>query len=472
MIKKALLCNPPTGLYVREDRCQSSVDDFAVSFSRPPMDLLTAAAYLESAGVQVKVIDYPITKGTWSTYIDDLRSFHPDLLLISITTPTLSKDMKAASIAKNILGNGVLTCAKGAHFSDNDIQILNDYDELDMVFRGEDLCSIANVARGETIEKIPGITYKKKSLVLRNESADLIQDLDQLPMPALHLIDNSIYVRPDNNRATAHIDTNRGCPGRCIYCLVPNIHGRRIRSKSTDRVIEEIERCVHEFGISSFHFKADTFTWNKKWVLDLCRKIIGRKLKIEWFCNSRVDTIDEERLVAMKQAGCFAIGFGIESGSQMILDKIKKGTTLNQCCDAINLTKKHGIQVYSYFMIGFPWDTISTVQETIDFACQLKSDFMDIFIAYPFPGTDFESIVKKEGLLLGGGVDGRAYSQAELKTRHLSAEELVKMRKQGLIRFYTRPSYVVRKIWTTRSPLTIYNYIRHGMKLILNLMKR
>lgn len=469
MIKRAFLCNPPTGLYVREDRCQSSVDDFAIDFSRPPMDLLMAAAYLEQGGVKVMVRDYPIEGGIWDDFYKDLNDFMPDLLLISTTTPTLKEDIHACVIAKQIHPE-IITCAKGAHFSTEDIGVLSTFTCLDILFNSEDLSSIDRIAAGIPLRDICGITFRDNGFPKRNPRCEVIKNLDDMPMPALHLLNNNLYIRPDTGRPTAHIETSRGCPAKCIYCLVQIVSGKSIRTKSPSRVVDEIDRCIHKFDIHDFHFKSDTFTWNKPWVLELCKEIKRRNLKIEWFCNSRVDTIDEERIAPMKETGCFAIGFGIESGNQEILDRIGKGITLDQSRKAINLCKKYGIQSYAYFIIGFPWDTHKTVQQTIDFAMELDSDFMDIFIVYPFPGTTLEKIVQDNQLFVEKP-KGRAYSQSIVRTYTLSPEELQKYRRITLTRFYTRPRYIIRKLYKARNPIIIGNYIKRGVQLLSTLFK-
>ncbi len=466
-VKRALLIVPPTGVYVREDRCQSSVDDFAVSFARPPMDLLTAAAYLEAVGVEVAVRDYPITGESWEQFKADLVECEPELLLVSVTTSTLKDDLQACVIAKAKQPR-IVTCLRGIHFQDG--EALLSCPALDLVLRHEDASPLAEVAAGLPLNEIRGITYRQGGDIVRTPDRELVRDLNDVPMPALHLIDNERYPRPDNGRPCAHIETGRGCPGKCFYCLVPPIHGRRIRTKSPKRVVDEVERCVQQFAIRDFHFKSDTFTWHKQWALEVCQEILDRDLKVEWFCNSRVDTLDEERLIAMKSAGCFAIGLGIESGSQEILDRIGKGITLEQSRQAVTMCHRHGILAYTYFMIGFPWDTHETVRQTINFACELGGDFADIFIAYPFDGTQFAKIAGEEGLLLQVHGEG-AYASATVRTHALSAEELRAYRRRGMMRFYLRPGYIARRLAKAKNPRVMWNYAACGIKLLRTMLR-
>ena len=466
MIRKALLFNPPTGLYVREDRCQSSVDDFAVKFTRPPMDLLTTAAYLESVKVEVAVRDYPMTQGTWETLTQDMKSFRPDVTLISVTASTLQGDMKACENIKRI-NPRVITCAKGVHSGERNL--LKRYPNLDVILQGEHLASIRDIASGKPMEEICGIAYRKNGVPTKNQDCERLQDLDQLPMPALHLIDNTLYVRPDTGQPCAHIETSRGCPARCIYCLAGKIYGKRIRLKSPRRVVDEVERCINDFQIVNFHFKADTFTWNKKWVLTMCREIQRRNLTIEWFCNSRVDTLDEERIRAMKNAGCFAVGLGIESGSDEILNRIQKGTTIDQSRKAVELCRRYGVLAYTYFMIGFPWDTHETVRATIELMCELDGDFADVYIVYPFAETELCEFVREHGLLFEE-TDKGAYAEPALRTFHLTANDLRDYRRKGLLRFYLRPRYILRRLLWARNPRIMWNYLYHGAHLMKKIL--
>lgn len=298
---KALLINPPTGLYVREDRCQSSVGDFTVSVIRPPMDLMMMATSLEAIDVHCSIKDYPVEGGGWGVFKQDFLDFNPDLLILSVTTPTLKNDLLCCKIAKEI-NPKVLTVAKGAHFLEYDTQILGDFKDLDIIIRGESELAVREIVTSNDFSVIKGITYRLNNGQIKiNENRPLLSDLDVLPLPARHLVKNELYVRPDTREPMALIETSRGCPGNCIFCLVRQVAGEKIRNRSPQVIVQEIEECINKYNIHNFHFKSDTFTWNKNWVIALCKEIITRKLKINWICNSRVDSLDGERIAWMKE---------------------------------------------------------------------------------------------------------------------------------------------------------------------------
>ena len=240
---------------------------------------------------------------------------------------------------------------------------------------------------------------------------------------------------------------------------------KRFASEGMQGVLAEIEECVTRHGIRDFLFKADTFTWNKDWVLKVCALILEKKLNIDWICNSRVDTLCDERLTAMKKAGCYAIGFGIESINPEILKEIKKGASVRATHEAVRLCRKHKVKSYGYFMIGFPSDTEETVKESIQFSREAGIDFIDFYIAYPFPGTEFEKMVKEKGLY-ETRADVNAYSQPAIRTMALSSSRLAELRREAMRGFYTRPAYIMRKMMGIESFAQFKNYVKYGLSML------
>ncbi|MBU1125556.1 MAG: B12-binding domain-containing radical SAM protein [Candidatus Omnitrophica bacterium] len=461
---KAFLINPPSGLFVREDRCQSAVGDFTVSVVRPPMDLMFMASSLESLDISCRIKDYPIEGGDWESFKDDFTKFMPDILIISVTTPTIEKDLHAVRLAKKIVKN-LLTIAKGAHFLEEDQRVLASCKELDVIVRGESELVVKELLSSSDWSAIQGITYRVNERIVRNPARELLENLDALPLPARRLVKNHLYPRPDTAEPMAVIETSRGCPGDCIFCLVGQVSGKKIRLRSVSGIVDEVEGCIREFGIRNFHFKSDTFTWKKEWVIELCQEICRRGIKIQWLCNSRVDTLDRQRLEFMKKAGCWAIGLGVESGNQDILDNIHKGITLAQAQEAVSLCREFGILSYVYFIIGFPWDNKETIEDSVRFALKLDPDFVDFFLPFPFPGTGLEKIAREQGLF-DGQMPVAAYSQAGLRTASLTREELMALKKSALARFYLRPGYILKKFAGAASWRVRRNYFYHGLKAL------
>ncbi|MFH1868837.1 MAG: radical SAM protein [Candidatus Omnitrophota bacterium] len=464
-MKRAFLIYPPTGYYMRDDRCQAPVEGVTAQPPRAPMDLAYMAAALEAASVICKIKDYPAEKLSWEDFTKDIQIFKPDMLVFSITTPTIKDDLKACSIAKSI-NSEILTVSKGAHYSEEHNNIMSEWPQLDIIIRGESEFVIAEIARAERLSDILGITYRSNGNIIKAPDRAFLEDLDSLPFPARHLLNNNLYLTPDTRRPIAYIYTGRGCPHRCIYCAVSVVSGYKLKSRSPQSIVNEIEECVNKFNIRDFFFRADTFTMNKDWTIHICRLIIERGLKIRWGTNSRVDTICRERLEWMKKAGCWIIGFGVESGNQMMLDKMKKKAKIEDALSAVRLCRKFGIKTYLLFMIGLPWDTKETVDETITFAKRLGGDFVDFNIAYPLPGTEFHRIARENNLFDEESLGRHDYSKPIVKTLYLSTDELIELRKKAIRSFYLRPSYIIRALSGVRSFTELVSYFKAGKSLL------
>lgn len=460
--------NPPTGLYTREDRCQAPAK--WVSVLRMPLDLASMAASLRQAGVECKLVDYPAEQQTWDNLKNDVIDFKPDMVVISTTTPSIKNDLKSCQIAKKINPN-IITVAKGAHITVKDKEIMEEFPELDIAIRREYEVTVKEIA-AKPLPEILGITYRMNGSLVRNPERPFLKNLDELPFPARDLVNNKLYIRPDTGEPQTTIQSQRGCPARCIYCLVGTVSGYTINFRSPESVVREIEECVNKHKIKNFYFRADTFTWDKDWVLKLCKLIIDKKLDIRWNCNSRVSTIDEERLQWMKKAGCWLIGFGIETGSNEGLRKIKKGTTIEQAEEALRLCKMYKMKTYLFFVIGLPWETKKDVEETINFAKKLRGDFAEFNMAFPYPGTEFyqmgieQGLFKEEDIYAGGN-----QHKSGLRTLYLSNEELDSLRTKGEKSLLLSPSYILNTISQIRSPKVFFNYMKYGSKILIDMVK-
>ncbi|MGC8842620.1 MAG: B12-binding domain-containing radical SAM protein [bacterium] len=463
--KRALLINPPSGLYIREERCQVPVKGLSATAPHPPIDLAYLAAILERKGIECIIRDYPVEGRGWQALRSDISSFSPNLLLVNVTTPTFELDMKACEIAKK-LNPSIITMAKGGHTTVLDEFALRNHPYLDIVLRGECEKTIEEIAEDMPLEEIKGITYREDGRIRRNPDREFIEDLDSLPFPARHLLNNSLYRRPDTGELQTTIQTNRGCPGSCVFCLAGKLSGKKLRLRSPKNIVDEIEECINRFNIRNFFFRADTFTWRKDWVIEVCREIIRRGLEIKWVCNSRVDTLDEDRLKWMKGAGCWLISLGIESGSQRILDLMKKGITKQQARRAIELCKKYKIKTYAFYLFGLPWEREEDIRMTINFALELDADFAEFHLAVPFPGTELYEIVSREGLL-EGDFQGYDHTFPVARTFFLTREELVKWRRRAIYRFYLRPNYIIRTLLHAPSLVSLFNYLRFAFERLL-----
>lgn len=461
--RRAYFAVPPTGRYIREDRCQTPIDRLKTVALRPPIDLLYAAGAFEAAGLECKLVDYPAEELTWEDFRRDLEKFRPKYLVLSITTPSLGDDLKATTIAHEV-DPGIITIAKGAHFNTLDIQTMEASPDLDLALRGEYEQTCSEIAKGTPFQDIKGLTWRREDgKVIRNENRSLPNDLDEIAFPARHLAKNSLYVRPDTGEAQTTLVTNRGCPFSCNYCLANQVSGLKNRYRSVENVMAEIRECVEKHGIRNFLFRSDLFTQNRKWVIQLCEQIVAEKLDIKWASNSRVDTVNPEVLAAMRKAGCWLIAFGVEKGTNAALEAINKKATVEQALEALRITREAGIKRSIYILVGLPDDDREAIAKDIEFAKELDPDFLEIFYPYPFPGTPLYREAVAAGLLKDGEIPREAYGLPAMPTKHLSMEELADLRTRCLRQFYMRPKFIARTLRQAGSPRELYNYTKYGL---------
>lgn len=453
---------PPTGLFVREDRCQTPIKKLKTIALRPPIDILYAAGAAESAGAEVLFRDYSAEGSSWGDFRADIVRFTPQLLVVSTTTLSLSDDLHAAQLAKDI-DHSITTAAIGAPLQVLDSTVMQSFPALDVAIRSSYEDGVRALALGARLDEIAGITWRDERGQL-NRVADNPHpsNLDSLPFPARHLARNELYRRPDNGAVQTTIVTNRGCPFSCSYCLANQVAGTRNVYRSVEDVMREIRLCVEELGITNFLFRSELFTQNKHWVIELCRAIVDSGLKIHWACNSRTDTVSLEVLQWMKRAGCWVIAYGVESGDQATLDRIGKRARAEAAFEAVRLTRQAGIRSSVYLLIGLPWDDKQTIKRQSLFAKRLDPDYLEVFYPYPFPGTPLRAEAIDLGLLKEDELPQVAYSDPALPTLQLSKKELAHARTRILRSFYLRPRVVTRTFSRIRSFREAQSYLRAG----------
>ena len=462
MKKRILLIYPPSPVLNREDRCQQPTKDLIVIPPLPPTDLMYLAAVAEKAGLEAKINDYSQN----GDYEADLKEFNPDYLVVNIATPTLEHDLDAVKKAKEICPN-VITIAKGAAFLTLADRIIKEHNELDFGILGEAENTLKEILEGKPKAEILGLYYKENDEVKFTGNRPFIEDLDSLPFPARHLVDNNIYRRPDNNKVQATIKVSRGCPFHCFFCLATPVSGAKVRRRSPENIVAEIKECVEKYNIKNFLFWSDIFNIDKDWTMKLCQAIIDSGLKITWSAITRADTADLEMAEMMYKSGCRLVSIGVESGSQYMLEKMGKKITLNDVRRTVKVFKKAKIRIYNYFVIGLPWETEETVEETIKFAIELNSDFISFYTATPLPGSRFYDYALEHNLFDKETSFENAYYYPAVNTHNLSRERVFELHKSAIKRFYLRPLYILKMLSRIRSFAEIKNYFIAGMNVLL-----
>ncbi|MDD4894839.1 MAG: radical SAM protein, partial [Candidatus Omnitrophica bacterium] len=351
----------------------------------------------------------------------------------------------------------------------------------DIVVRGEGeltmLELVSCLREGKDLHGIHGISFSSGANVYHNPDRGPIEDLDILPYPALHLLDIGKYNEVPlasiyKSRASA-ILASRGCPYRCIFCTQDRIH-KRPRYRRIDSVVDEIEYMYNRYKVDCLGFTDTFFPFSIDSGLEFCDKFIERGLhkKVRWVTETRVDMVSPELLKRMKQAGAYLVMYGFEVGNQMILNKLKKGTTLEQARSAMRHTKDAGIMTLGLFMLGMPGETIQTCEDTINFAKELDCDFVKFNVVIPYPGSElFNSCVNKRGNAedldkFNSWYDWFSDSGDLLYTPEgMTSKELKDLQRKAMFSYYVRPKIILRNVIKKRISLKFFAY---GAYILIN----
>ncbi|MDI6726238.1 MAG: radical SAM protein, partial [Smithellaceae bacterium] len=389
----------------------------------PPLGVTYVAAACEAAGARVQIFDYIVTKYSEEKLRAQLDEFNPEAA--GVTSVTLNF-LGAAEIISTVkrLRPGIVTMMGGPHVSFTAAEVLDAYPGIDIIVIGEGEATLQEllpvINERDKWEGVKGIAFRRDGRTMITPPRELIANLDSIPLPARHLLPLSRY------QALGYpisIITGRGCPYRCIFCVGQRMVGNKVRLRSPARVVDEIEQIL-SYGITRINVADDLFASKKARVLDVCTEIGRRGLRFDWSAFARVNTVDRETLEAMREAGCDAVSFGVESGNQEMLDRIGKAITKDMVCLAVNLCKETGIIPHTSFIVGLPGETRETLAETKAFAKGLGSLFGYHFLA-PFPGTRVRDRVADYDLeILTDDWNRYDANSAIVRTRALSPEEM------------------------------------------------
>lgn len=450
---KIILSNPTVvsgEKILRSERCQGKL----LVGIWPPIALAYVAAVLRKEA-EVKIIDSVILNHTFEAMIEAIIREGPDLIIVQNTTPTLYDDLELAKRLKQLLQEKTEITFFGVHATIRPDDIL--CENVKFAIRNEpefvalELCRAIKEGK-QNFGNIQGLSYWQDGKIFHNQNRSPILNLDELPFPARDLLSNDKYTIPTTGEPFTLIKTSRGCPYQCIFCTAPAYYGPRWRTRSVDNIISEVKEVVTRFNIGNFSFSSDTFNVREDYVLSICEAINKEGIRIKWMCNSRVDNFSFKSAKAMKKAGCWLIAFGTESGSDVVLQRAKKGTVARQGKEAIKICKEVGIKSLCYFMFGLPGETKQTIKETIHFVMDAEPDYVHFYTATPFPGTEFYEQAKENKWLTS--FDWRRYFHGlsdVVSYDNLSAEEISKKTQMAYRRFYFRPKMIIRGVSSAHS---------------------
>ena len=424
-----------------------------------PIWLAYATGALEKEGFDVKLVDAPADNLSLEDVLKIIKDFEPELIVIDTSTPSIVNDIKVVdSIKENY--DCFLTLV-GMHVSALPEESIQMSENIDAIARREYDYTIRELVKalenGTELEHIDGLTFKKNGEIIHNPNRDLIKDLDELPFVSevykRHLrVENYFYAA--NLYPEITIVTGRGCPHRCVYCVLPQVmNGHQYRVRSVENVVDEMEYIKTEFPqVKEIFFEDDTMTVNRKRTQGLCDEIIKRGLKMTWSANSRAD-VDLETLKKMKAAGCRLLCVGFESGDQTVLDNIGKKLTVEQIKEFAANVKKAGIMVHGCFLVGNPGETKETLQKTLQLAKKINPDTAQFFPIMVYPGTRAYEWAKENGYLTteyySEWLTDDGLHNCVVSRPGLTNDELVQFCDNARREYYLRPGYMAFKLGQT-----------------------
>ena len=448
MTKNVILINPPApkefGNLTRDGRCQSEESTWSVTF--PASTLASIAGHIRQAGFKIKFVDCIGENISIHQLLLIVKKFKPDYAVINTATPSIESDLKVVRLIKDINSSTIIG-VYGTMPSDLPNEIKKMEPLVDYCLRGDPETPALLMVQG-----------KRPPLEVWVE-----KNLDNLATPAYDLM--SAYFFPLTGERWVFLMDGKGCPYRCVYCVEPKISGRHARYKSAERIVEDIDFIVNKLNIHLFMFWDELFTLNKKRCLDICRLMIEKGLnkKCRWMATTRVDRVDEELLVLMKQAGCWMLAFGLESGDQNVLDIVKKDITLAQSRKTVKMAKRIGFKTLGHFIVGLPGSSPRSEAKSISFAKELDLDFVQFYTCTAFPGSELYEIAQKNKWLVVKDWGDIEQGNVNLTYPSFSAAEIHKWRRKAYTSFYFRPRFFYN-FFRCLSLRALINIIPRGIK--------
>lgn len=397
--------------------------------------------------------------------IKHLKSFSPDIVGISINFTSYSLDAYAvAKLVKKTLPS-VKIVFGGAHATMDADSILQEIEDVNYIVRSEGELTfyelVNTIKENGDISKVKGVTYRQSGYIHKNPDRELVKNLDDLPIPNRKYIDMDAYFKTleevkggfSKNVEIASIMTSRGCPFTCVFCSTKNMWKRHWRGFSAERVVEEIEGLVNEYGVKEISINDDQFILNKERVMKICDLLIAKKMTLNFVLPSGTSVwlLNYRLLKKMKRAGFYRICFPIESANRNTMDFIKKPIDLGQAKEMIELANRLGYWTTGFFIIGFPFETREEINETMEYAYNSRLDAINIYVATPYPGSEMYEIYRQNGLLN----DDKKYVsffKSDLDTKTMSSDEI------QTIRTMAQKRYLMHRVKFLMNPINFYLY--------------
>ena len=419
-----------------------------------PINILYVAATLRENGFEPHLFDYEVEPWEPERLVAEIDRLDPLFVGVSCMTPLIVTVHAIAGTVKRAFPR-LPTVVAGAHPTALPRETLADFPDFDIAMLGEgEFTSVAlcqRISEGRDLSGLLGVGYRveRGGGIVLNGERPIFKGLDQIPFPARDMLRMELYPGASKSGLSAGVNrstqvfTSRGCPFLCTFCAIPVAHNHKVRFRSPESVRRELAESVRRWGFTHVTLHDDTFTLSERRVREISEAV--GSLGVSWDCDTRVDQVTREMLIAMGQNGCARIAFGVESGSDRILKLIKKDVTVEQIKNAFAWAKEAGMQTCGYFIVGaHPDETPGEVEMTRDLIHAVEPDFAHISVGVPYPGTELETEMVKDGLIFDRSWE--RYMEYDTvpgwRTRHCTAEELVAHQKRLIKEYFYRPAYI------------------------------
>lgn len=447
--ERTLLVNPPLvgGIaFTRQGRCQEREE--VLGTTKPPLTLALIASLLRNLGHAVRLVDLTATRTSVDELIAtlDASDFRPTLILFPSTTPTLDAD--AAAMARLKTHYGAPLFCFGPHASTTPRASMERAAVVDGMFVGEPedaAIALAGLDSLDGLDTIPSLTYRRGGEIVAHRAHGSFTGFQTAPMPAWDLLDLSQYRLPLVDRPYVIVETSRGCPYTCDFCVAPIHQGYKFRERSAAALVGEMERMVREHGITFFYLWGDTVTLNVKSFSAICEEIIARKLDVQWLGNARADNLQDPVFVdRLKRSGCWMLALGIETESDATRKDMMKRLESQKIRTALQNMRASGIKSFGFFIFGYPGETPEALERTTNYAIELDPDFANFYPAVPYPGTELYAKAKRDGLLVSEDWTRMEYSYYVMAGNGLNEQTVMDAINRAKRRFFLRPRYIAR----------------------------
>ncbi|MEO8070499.1 MAG: radical SAM protein, partial [Acidobacteriota bacterium] len=446
---RTLFVNPPLvgGIaFTRQGRCQEREE--VLGTTKPPYTLALGAALLRERGADVRLVDLTATCRTIDDLIAtlDADGFHPTLIFFPSTIPTLDADV--AEMARLKAHYDAPIFCFGPHASTTPRESLERAPAVDGMLVGEPedaFIGIAALASLAELDAVPTVTFWRDGKIVAHREHGTFVDFLNGTYPAWDLLDLKPYKLPLVGQPYVLVESSRGCPYSCDFCVAPIHQGHKFREKSPVALVDEIERGYREFGLTFFYLWADTVTLNVKTFSAFCDELIARNLPVQWLGNARADNLTDPVFVKrLRQAGCWMLALGIETESEETRKDMMKRLDGEKIRIAIANMRTAGIRSFAFFIMGYPGDTQASLARTVEYAVELEPDFANFYPAVPYPGTALYAKAKRDGLLFNEEWSRMEYSYYQLRGNGLDEPTVMEAINRAKRRFYLRPRYLAR----------------------------